>query len=218
MKQLITIFLIFIYGILSAQDAEAKKLLDEVTAKVKSYKNIEIDFKYQIYNAKENINQESKGIVKMEGNKYHLTFMGNTVIFDGIHTHTITPEDEEVTISKTDDSDPNAITPNKMLTFFNKGYRFKMDIVQNVKGRKIQFIKLIPISSKDTRKEILIGIDTALKQIYNVIEVDKKGTKTTLTVNSFKTNQTFLKNQFTFDKSKYKDYYINRIDWYLWKY
>jgi outer membrane lipoprotein-sorting protein len=212
MKQLITIFLIFIYGILSAQDAEAKKLLDEVTAKVKSYKNIEIDFKYQIYNAKENINQESKGIVKMEGNKYHLTFMGNTVIFDGIHTHTITPEDEEVTISKTDDSDPNAITPNKMLTFFNKGYRFKMDIVQNVKGRKIQFIKLIPISSKDTRKEILIGIDTALKQIYNVIEVDKKGTKTTLTVNSFKTNQTFLKNQFTFDKSKYKDYYINRID------
>jgi hypothetical protein len=99
-----------------------------------------------------------------------------------------------------------------MLTFFNKGYRFKMDIVQNVKGRKIQFIKLIPISSKDTRKEILIGIDTALKQIYNVIEVDKKGTKTTLTVNSFKTNQTFLKNQFTFDKSKYKDYYINRID------
>ena len=212
MKQLITIFLIFIYGILSAQDAEAKKLLDEVTAKVKSYKNIEIDFKYQIYNAKENINQESKGIVKMEGNKYHLTFMGNTVIFDGIHTHTITPEDEEVTISKTDDSDPNAITPNKMLTFFNKGYRFKMDIVQNVKGRKIQFIKLIPISSKDTRKEILIGIDTALKQIYNVIEVDKKGTKTTLTVNSFKTNQTFLKNQFTFDKSKYKDYYINKID------
>ena len=212
MKKIITIFLIFIYGILTAQDAEAKKLLDEVTAKVKSYKNIEIDFKYQIYNAKENINQESKGIVKMEGNKYHLTFMGNTVIFDGVHTHTIIPEDEEVTISKTDDSDPNAITPNKMLTFFNKGYRFKMDIVQNVKGRKIQFMKLIPISSKNTRKEILIGIDTAQKQIYNVIEVDKKGTKTTLTVNSFKTNQTFLKNQFTFDKSKYKDYYINRID------
>lgn len=207
-----TLLLLVIFTTIQAQDVDAKKLLDEVTAKVKTYSNIEIDFKYQIYNGKENINQESKGVVKMEGNKYHLSFMGNTIIFDGTHTHTIIPEDEEVTISKSDDNDPNAITPNKMLTFFNKGYRYKMDIEQNVKGRLIQFIKLTPISSKDTRKEILLGIDVASKQIYNVIEIDKKGTKTTLTVNTFKTNQTFLKNQFTFDKSKYKDYYINRID------
>jgi outer membrane lipoprotein-sorting protein len=209
-------FLLLLFSItnlfLYSQDAEAKKLLDEVTEKVKSYKNFEIDFKYQIYNAKEDINQESKGIVKMQGNKYHLTFMGNTIIFDGQSTYTVIPEDEEVTISKADDSDPNAITPNKMLTFFNKGYKYKMDIVQNIKGRKIQYVKLTPISTKDNRKEILLGIDTTTKHIYNVIETDKKGTKTTLTVNSFKTNQVFLNNQFTFDKTKYKNYYINRID------
>lgn len=212
MKKYFTLFTCVLLSFSFAQDADAKKLLDEVTAKVKAYSNIEIDFKYNIYNAKENINQDSKGVVKMEGNKYHLSFMGNTIIYDGNHTYTIIPEDEEVTISKTTDNDPNAITPNKMLTFFNKGYRYKMDIEQNVKGRKIQYIKLIPISSKDTRKEILLGIDVAQKQIHNVIEIDKKGTKTTLTVNSFKTNQTFLKNQFTFDNSKYKGYYINRID------
>jgi hypothetical protein len=58
-----------------------------------------------------------------------------------------------------------------------------MDIVQDVRGRKIQYIKLIPTSSKDQRKEILLGIDVQTKHIYNLIEIGK-GTKTTLTVNS----------------------------------
>jgi outer membrane lipoprotein-sorting protein len=195
-----------------AQDKNAKALLDKVTAKVKSYKNITIDFKYSLNNAKENINQDSKGTVVMSGNQYVLNFLGITKIFDGKKTYTIVPEDEEITISKLNDKDESAITPTKMLTFFNTGYLFKMDIVQNVSGKKVQYIKLTPTNAKDKRKEILVGIDSKTNNIYNVIELDKKGTKTTLTVNSFKTNQPLPKNQFTFTASKYPNYYINTLD------
>jgi outer membrane lipoprotein-sorting protein len=195
-----------------AQDKNAKILLDKVTAKVKSHKNISIDFKYSLQNAKENINQDSKGTVVMSGNQYVLNFMGLTKIFDGKKTYTIVPEDEEITISKVNDKDDSAITPSKMLTFFNTGYAYKMDIVQNVSGKKIQYIKLTPTNVKDKRKEILLGIDSKTNNIYNVIEIDKKGTKTTLTVNSFKTNQPLPKNQFTFTASKYPKYYINTLD------
>ena len=194
------------------QDKKAKDLLDEVTAKVKGYENIAIDFKYSLQNTKENINQDSKGSVMLKGNLYYLNFMGLTKIFDGKKTYTIVPEDEEITISKVDDKDENAITPSKMLTFFNSGYKYYWDVLQDIKGRKIQYIKLVPISSKDQRKEILLGIDVQTKHIYNLIEVGRNGTKTTLTVNSFKTNQPMSKNQFIFDESKYKGYYINRID------
>jgi outer membrane lipoprotein-sorting protein len=211
MKNIVLAFL-FLSFASHAQDKNAKELLDQVTAKVKSYENITIDFKYSLQNTKENINQDSKGNVVMKGNMYYLNFMGITKIFDGKKSYTISPEDEEVTISKVDEKDENAITPSKMLTFFNTGYKYSMDILQDVKGRKIQYIKLIPISSKDQRKEILLGIDMQTKHIYNLIEVGKNGTKTTLTVNSFKTNQPISKNQFTFDESKYKSYYINRID------
>jgi outer membrane lipoprotein-sorting protein len=138
--------------------------------------------------------------------------MGVTKIYDGKSTYNIVPEDEEITISALEEQDENAITPDKMLTFFKKGYNYSWDILQNIKGRKIQCIKLMPISSKDTRKEILLGIDAQTKHIYNMIEVDKNGTRTTLTVNSFKTNQPLSKNQFTFDVNKYADYYINRLD------
>ena len=207
----ITTVLLFSFTI-QAQDRKAKQLLDEVTAKVKSYNNMTIDFKYSLNNSKENINQDSKGNVTMKGNQYVLNFMGVTKIFDGKKTYTIVPEDEEVTISTVNENDDNAITPSKMLTFFNSGYKYNMDILQNVKGRKIQYIKLVSTNPKDTRKEVLLGIDVQTKHIYNLIEVGKKGTKTTLTVNSFKTNQPLSKNQFTFAGSKYPNYYINKLD------
>ena len=214
MKQLFGIFLISFIGFtLQAQEAKkAKELLDQVTAKVKSYDNIVIDFKYSLNNPKERINQESNGNVALQGNLYHLNFMGVTKIFDGKKVFTIVPEDEEVTQENFDANDDKAITPNKMLTFFNNGFKYAWDIPQNVKGRKIQFVKLTPSNAKDTRKEILVGIDTQTKHIYKVIEVGKNGTKTTLTVNSFKTNQPLSKNHFTFTKSKYPNYYINKLD------
>lgn len=206
------VFLLLTTLTIQAQDKKAKELLDEVTAKIKSYDNIVIDFKYSLTNTKENINQESKGNVTISGNKYVLNFMGATKIFDGKKTYTIVPEDEEVTISSSNENDEKSITPNKMLTFFNSGYKYSMDIVQNVKGRKIQYIKLVPNNAKDQRKEVLLGIDVQTKHIYNLIEVGKNGSKTTLTVNSFKTNQPLSKNQFTFVPSKYPNYYINKLD------
>lgn len=213
MRPFLTIFILFFtFHFAFSQDKKAKKLLDEVTAKVESYENISIDFKYALQNTKENINQESKGSVILKKNLYYLNFMGTTKLYDGKKVYTIVPEDEEVTISKIDEKDENAITPSRLLTFFNNGYKYYWDILQDIKGRKIQYIKLVPISSKDQRKEILLGIDIQTKHIYNLIEMGKKGTKTTLTVNSFKTNQPLSKNQFTFDESKYKNYYINRID------
>ena len=210
---LIPIAFLLLFGFsIQAQDKKAKDLLGEVTSKVKNYENITIDFKYSLNNAKENINQDSKGNVTMKGNQYVLNFMGITKIFDGKKSYTIVPEDEEITVSTVNEKNDDAITPSKMLTFFNSGYKYSLDILQDIKGRKIQYIKLVPLSVRDKRKEILLGVDVQTKHIYNLIETGKKGTKTTLTVNSFKTNQPLSKNQFTFAESKYPNYYINKLD------
>ena len=84
-----------------AQSAnDAKQLLDEVNAKVKSYNNIAIDFKYVLQNTEENVKQEMRGDVVLQGDKYVLNAFGVTRIFDGKTLYTISPEDEEVTISR----------------------------------------------------------------------------------------------------------------------
>ena len=140
--------------------------------------------------------------------------MGTTRLFDGKKIFTIVPEDEEVNISNYNAQDDKEITPSKLLTFYENGYISKMDIVQNVRGRRIQFVKLTPIDSKAEIKNILLGIDIQTKHIYKLIQTDDKGTKYTLTVNSFKTNQPLSKTLFTFDEAKYKEdgYYINKLD------
>jgi len=214
MKRILSVVFVFFIGLsIQAQDAKkAKDLLDQVSAKVKSYNNIVIDFKYSLNNPKEKIKQESNGNVALQGNLYHLNFMGVTKIFDGKKVYTIVPEDEEITVENFDPEVDKTITPNTILTFFNTGYKYAWDELQNVKGRKIQHIKLTPNNPKDSRKEIIIGIDTQTKNIYNVVEIGKNGSKSTLTVNSFKTNQPFSKNHFTFTKSKYPNYFINKLD------
>lgn len=212
MKKLsIILIALFITTFTQAQDA--KSLLKEVSEKVKSYDNIAIDFKYNLNNSKENVNQDTRGDVTLQGDKYVLNMLGTTRIFDGKKIYTIVPEDEEVTISSYNPKDDKEITPSKMLTFYENGYTYKMDIVQNVKGRKIQYVKLMPIDSNAEIKNILLGIDVQTKHIYKLIQTDNQGTKYTLTVNSFKTNLPVSKTLFTFDEAKYKKdgYYINNL-------
>jgi WD40 repeat protein len=213
MNKIITILFVLCFGLSTiAQDKNAKNLLFEVTSKVKSYTNITIDFKYILNNSRENLNQESKGNVIMKGEQYILNLMGVTKLFDGKKIYVINPEDEEISISKFSESNENAFTPSKMLTFFNEGYKYSWDRLENIKGRKIQYIKLIPINPKDQIKEVLLGVDVQTKNIYMVVQVGKNGTKTSILVNSFKTNQPLSKNQFIFVESKYPKYFINKLD------
>jgi outer membrane lipoprotein-sorting protein len=211
MKKIVIILLLVISFNGFAQD-KGKQLLKEVSAKVKSYQNISIDFKYMLENTSENIKQETKGDVILEGDNYKLNILGVTRVFDGKTLFSISPEDEEVTISSSNLDDEDSITPSKMLSFYEDGYSYAMDIVQNIKGRKIQYVKLTPIDSNSEIKYILLGIDAQTIHIYNLIQIGKNGTKTTLTVNSFKTNEPLSKTLFTFDANKYKDYYINKLD------
>lgn len=211
MKKILILFVITISFNALAQN-KANTLLNEVSEKVKSYDNISLDFKYTLENTSENIKQETKGDVVMQGDKYRLNILGVTRLFDGQTLYAISTEDEEVTISSDNDDENDAITPSKMLSFYEDGYSYSLDITQNINGRKIQYVKLTPIDSNSEIKNLLLGIDAQTKHIYNLIQVGKNGTKTTLVVNSFKTNAPLSKTLFTFDANKYKDYYINKLD------
>ena len=184
------IALISVFSTANAQESQkAKKLLDEVSSKVKAYDNMVIDFKYSLENEAEGVNQETRGDVSIDGEKYVLNLMGTTQLFDGKKIYTIIPEDQEINVSNYVEEEENNITPSKMFTFYQEGYNYKWDITQDIKGRKIQYIKLTPKDSNADVKNILLGIDKQTKHIYNLIQTQENGTKITITVKSFKTNQ-----------------------------
>jgi len=213
MKKLVFILAAIISFNVQAQSSQkAEKLLNEVSSKVKAYDNMVIEFKYALENKAENVSQETRGDVSIHGEKYVLNLMGTTQMFDGKKIYTIIPEDEEINISNYVEEDNNSITPSKMFSFYEEGYNYEMDIAQNVKGREIQYVKLTPKDSNAEIKNILLGIDSQTKHIYNLIQTQENGTKVTITIKSFKTDQPLAKNLFTFNEDRYSDYYINRLD------
>ncbi len=123
MKNFISIGLTLL-GLITAygQDSEkARALLDEVYTKVSGYDNIRVDFKYALQNFEANINQETRGDVTLEGDKYLFNYLGSQQLYDGNKVYTIVPENEEVTIEDQTEEN-NTITPSKMLTFYMKGH------------------------------------------------------------------------------------------------
>lgn len=206
------LFSLFSFALVSAQSSQkAEALLDEVYNKVQSYDNIKVEFKYELDNKEADIHQETRGDVTLQGDKYLFNYLGSKQLYDGKKVYTVVPENEEVTIEdKTEDE--NAVTPSDMLTFYREGHTYQWDILQNVQGRKIQYVKLTPIDSNSDIASILLGVDAETKHIYKLIQTGKNGTKTTITVNSFETNLPLSKTLFTFDEAKYEQqgYYIIR--------
>ncbi len=196
---------------ISAQnDPAAEKLLEKVTKQLNSYKNIYAEFKYSLTNKKAGVSQQTKGNVTIQGNKFHASYMGIEDIFDGQKRYQIIHENEEINVTSHKDEDE--FTPNKIFSFYKKGYTKKMDIKQNVKGHVIQYVKLIPKNTNSTEKYILLGIDMKTLNIHNAIIIEKNGSVINLDITRFQTNKVLPAKLFQFDKNKYPDYYLNDLD------
>ena len=210
MKKKIFLFILLLSHPLLSQNTEAaRKLLDEVSGKISSFKNIKFDFTYVLENRPENIRQETNGYVTISKDLYRINFLGFEQLFDGKMTYTIVPENEEITISDPEEESEFGINPSKILTIYKKDYAYQWDIKQNVMGTPVQFIKLIPNEEKKELKYLLLGIDMRTKLIYRLIEIGRYDTRTTLTLKNIKTNINLRDDFFVFDKNKYPDYYIN---------
>ena len=186
--------------------------MNEVSETLAAYKNISVDFTYELVNRKEYIQQKEKGSLVVADDKYVLKLMGIQQLSDGKNVHTINAENEEILIEPVSNELGDGLSPSKLFSFYKEGYRFEWDILQPLYGgRKIQFIKLIPIDTYAQAAYLLLGIDTKTKHIYKLVEVGDNGTETTLTVRSFKTNQIVADNLFVFQEEKYPNYYIDRF-------
>jgi outer membrane lipoprotein-sorting protein len=214
MKKQINVFLILLFSsiTLGQEQQRAEALLDEVSENLAQFNNIAITFTYELVNRKELIQQKEKGSLIVEGDAYLLKLMGIEQLSDGINKHTINADNEEVLIEPLSNGFDEGLSPSKIFSFYNQGYRFEWDILQPLySGRKIQYIKLIPIDTYAQASYLLLGIDTKTKNIYKLIEVGNDGTETTLTIGSFKTNIEIPTNTFVFSASDYPNYYIDRF-------
>ena len=211
--KIVNYFLLFFIGtIFSARtqtSAEAQNLLELTSKQMGNYENIEFEFSYILNNRAEQINQESSGQVTLAKEKYKLKFLDAIQLFDGNVLYTIVPENEEITITQADEEEEFGINPKELLNFHKDGYDYYWDINQRVKGKNIQFVKLIPKQKDGDVVSLLLGIDTQKNHLHKLIEVGKNGTVTTLTIKNMKVDSYLPENFFIFNQDDYPNYLIN---------
>ena len=203
MKEILTIAIMLtsLLGVSQTKDPKATALLDEVSAKTKSYKSIKADFSYTMENKQAKINEEKTGFLMLSGDKYRLTVAGQIVICDGKTIWTYIEESNEVQINNLDNKD-DALTPSKLLTSYNANYKSKIIKDNNQTDPNIETLELIPNVSKSFTKAI-VTIDKVKKQVKSFSLYDKNGNIFTYRISKFQTDLPTTPSDYSFDKSKF---------------
>jgi outer membrane lipoprotein-sorting protein len=95
-----------------SSDPAAKKILDQASAKIKSYKSVQAIFTLQIQDGQGANQGTKKGTLFMKGNKYVVQITGQEIYCDGKTIWTFDKSANEVTITKVDPTS-NTLSPQK---------------------------------------------------------------------------------------------------------
>ncbi len=208
---LLTIFALAFFIAWGQNDPKAKKILDEVSAKTKTYTTIIAEFAVKVENKKAGTSDTQQGKISIKGNKYKLEISNQTVISDGKTSWTVLKDANEVQVNAVDAKQKDgAITPDNIFTIYETGfkYEFAKEEVQK-SGAVIQYIKLFPVDAKKRNfHTALLSIDKKKKQITSLKILGKDGNDITYTIKSFVPNSEIADAVFSFNQKAYPGYEV----------
>jgi outer membrane lipoprotein carrier protein len=188
---------------ITRNDPEAKKILDAVSAKFKSFSTVQAGFTYKVENAAGKVLSTKTGTIIMKGTKYRLNFSGQEIICNGVTVWNVDKAANEVTIS-TLDASAGMITPQKLFSnFYDKDFLYMLNGEKKVGSKQIQEIQLSPVDKSKNFHTVYLQIDKVAKSMYSTRVLENAGNRYSYTVNSMKTNVPAADALFTFDKTKY---------------
>jgi outer membrane lipoprotein carrier protein len=211
MKKYLLVIVLLVVGFgLNAQnnsignnDPDAKKILDGVSAKFKTFKGVQASFTLQVEDSKGKVQGSKKGTVFMKGTKYRVTITGQEIYCDGNNIWTYDKSANEVTITKFD-PEQNMITPQKLFTnFYDKDFLYKLNGEKKMGTKLMQEIEMTPVDKTKPFHKVYIYVDKASKTIGSTKVLEKTGNKYTYTVNTMNGSASIADAQFVFDKKKY---------------
>lgn len=184
-------------------DPDAKKILDAVSAKFKTYKAPQAIFTYKVENAQGKALSTKKGTVTMKGNRYKVNLEGLEIYSDGTTTWNYDKSTNEVTVDNVS-SAASAMTPQKLFTnFYDRDFYYKLNGAKKDGGKTVQEIELTPIDKTRPFHKVYVWIDQNTNTISSAKFLEKTGDRYSYTINSLKGAAAVPDSFFSFDKSKY---------------
>lgn len=188
---------------LGTNDPEAKKILDGVTAKFKTYTTVKAEFVLQIENAAGKIQGTKKGTAYLKGNQYKVELNEQEIFCNAQKIWTYDPAANEVQISKFDESG-NGFSPQKVFTnFYEKDFLYKFNGEKKTGNKVLQEIELTPTDKNKTFFKVLVLVDKATKNIVSTRLFEKNGNRYLYSISSFIPNAKIDNGFFVFNAAKY---------------
>lgn len=203
----------FIVLVGSAQNEEkAKQILDEVSAKTKTFKSMSAEFTFSMVNEEMDINEKNNGSIKVKGQKYcvQLPEVGVEVFSDGTTIWNYMKDGNQVTISNVDDEGSELMDPSSIFTIYEKGFRSEFVQEKSMDGKTLYDINLFPDSDEYEVSKIEVSIDKNKMMIYSATLHGTDGNLYGILVKKLDTGNDFPDSDFVFNKANYGD--VEEID------
>ena len=180
---------------------KAEDVLEELSSKTNSYKNIKTSFAYKMVNLEAEIDETTNGTLIVAGNKYHLNIAGQEVICDGETLWTYLADSEEVQINEV--SEDEGFSPTKLLSSYNDDYTSKLgdEIIKD--GISFYQINLKPKDKNSNLDYVVLSVNKELLQLSEFIMYDFDGNVFSYEIKQFVTNSELPSDSFKFDTAKY---------------
>jgi outer membrane lipoprotein carrier protein len=184
-------------------DPEAKKVLDAVSAKFKTFKSVKASFTLKIENAAGKVQGTKTGTVLMKGVKYRVSITGQDIFCDGTTIWTYDMAAKEVQVATLDNSS-GSITPQKLFTnFYDKDFLFLLNEDVKRNGKTYQVVELTPIDKTKPFFKVILEVDKASKVIMSTRVFEKNGNRYLYAINNMATSTVITDDNFVFSAKKY---------------
>lgn len=193
----------------SFNDPEATALLQKVSEKYKSYKNISSSFKLLVQKPKVKATDDERkltdtltGKILLEGAKFNISINNQQIICDGKNIWTYIPADKEVQVNYFEETD-DVFSPAKIFTFYREGYSYQIREKRNIAGKPATVVEMSPVNKKASYFKIDVAIDEVTMQIVESKIYQKNGMRYVYLLSKQTYNSNSSVESFSFDSSKH---------------
>ncbi|MDO5316147.1 MAG: outer-membrane lipoprotein carrier protein LolA [bacterium] len=191
------ISLVFAAQVVSAQN-NAEKIIRVMVDQMRSHKNVEMVFNYQISPDGKTLGESEKGHAWLQGEAYKIEMTDQQTISDGKTIWSYLIDDEEVMVSNASEGTDN--TPLKLLTSLDESY------VATLSGIDAKGIATIELANpKGQYKRVTMKVDTKKTELKSADIYLEDGNKFIIKVEEMKYDQKLDNKFFTFDEAKHPE-------------
>lgn len=190
--------LIFLNSTIAQNDPNAKKVLDAVSAKVKSFKGITANFSIKSVSSKGKDNTAKTGTIAIKGQKYWLKQGKNEIICDGTNIYNF-DGNKTITKSLLEESNQTLSPQNLLSNFYDKDFNYKL--VSS--AGNVNEIELTPIDKRKSFQKVNIFIDKNKSMITKAKVLDKSNNTLEFVLSNLNTAANLPDANFQFVRSKY---------------